>query len=49
MSPATASGGFASGSFAERMMWEKAQGITYDSDGEARNDKDGKGDKKGAI
>lgn len=44
MSPTTASGGFASGSFAERMMWEKEQGITYDSDGEIKGDK---GNKKG--
>ncbi|KAJ4420135.1 hypothetical protein N0V82_004582 [Gnomoniopsis sp. IMI 355080] len=50
MSPTTASGGFASGSFAERMMWEKSQGITYDSDGETQKDngdKIGKGGKKG--
>lgn len=46
MSPTTASGGFASGSFAERMMWEKSQGITYDSDGETQKDK---GDKKGSA
>lgn len=43
MSPTTASGAFASGSFAERMMWEKSQGITYDSDGETKNDKGNKG------
>lgn len=34
MSPTQASGSFASGSFAERLMWEKSQGILYDSDAE---------------
>lgn len=37
MSPTTASGGFASGSFAERLMWERSQGISYDSDGEGQH------------
>lgn len=49
MSPTTASGAFASGSFAERIMWEKSQGITYDSDGEIQNNKANKGDKQVII
>lgn len=41
MSPTQASGSFASGSFAERLMWEKSQGVLYDSDAEdnKKNDK----------
>lgn len=34
MSPTQTSGSFASGSFAERLMWEKSQGVLYDSDAE---------------
>lgn len=47
--PSTPNGGFASGSFAERLMWEKATGVNYGSDEErwgvkkpAAADKDGK-------
>ncbi|CAN8097002.1 unnamed protein product [Discula destructiva] len=52
MSPTTASGAFASGSFAERLMWERSQGVTYDSEGEGRKadkggENEGKGLKKG--
>lgn len=43
MSPTQVSGSFASGSFAERLMWEKSQGILYDSDAEdLSGDKDHK-------
>lgn len=34
MSPTQTAGSFVSGSFAERLMWEKSQGILYDSDAE---------------
>lgn len=34
MNPSTPNGGFASGSFAERLMWERATGFNYGSDEE---------------